>query len=236
MFNTIVKYLRGQKCHFYFSPLGEDKNEVVVMVHGLIWRSINFYRLGKVLQQRGYHIYLYDYQTSRYSVAEHGQHFKTYLEKIVIEHPGKKINLVTHSMGGILTREALGHLAQGQHADNEILTRQCLKRIIMISPPNLGSDIARHCCKYLPFTAQWLKPLADLSSAHDAYIHQVPVPTDLDIGIIIGRFDNEVKAEYTQLPGVKHYLTINAEHSFIMYMPATKKAVISFLEYGCFKH
>ncbi|MCF6174361.1 MAG: alpha/beta fold hydrolase [Victivallaceae bacterium] len=234
MINTIIKYLRGRKCHFYFSPLGEDKHEVVVMVHGLIRRSINFYRLGRVLQKCGYHIYLYDYQTSRHSVAEHGQHFKAYLEKIATEHPDKKIDLVTHSMGGILTREALGHLAQGQNEDNEILTRERFKRIIMIAPPHLGSDIARLCCKYLPFVARWVKPLADLSSAPDAYIHQVPIPAGLEIGIIIGRFDNEVKEEYTQLPGVKHYLKINAEHSFIMHMPATKKAVISFLGKGHF--
>ena len=193
MFSTIVKYLRGQKCNFYFSPLGEDKNEVVVMVHGLIRRSINFYRLGRVLQKYGYHVYLYDYQTSRHSVAEHGQHFKAYLEKIVAEHPDKQLNIVTHSMGGILTREALAHLAQGKNEADEILLRQCFKRIIMIAPPNLGSDIARRCCKYLPFTANWLKPLADLSSSPGAYIHQVPIPTGLDIGIIIGRFDNEVK-------------------------------------------
>jgi pimeloyl-ACP methyl ester carboxylesterase len=235
LLNTIIKYIKGQKCHFYFSPLGEEKNEVVVLVHGLIRRSINFYRLGRLLQNRGYHVYLYDYQTSRYSVAEHGQHFKTYLEKIITEQPGKKINLVTHSMGGILTREALGHLAEeATISDHEILTRECFNRIVMIAPPNLGSDIAKHCCKYLPFTANWLQPLADLSSADDSSIHQVPIPKGLDIGIIIGRFDHEVKAEYTILPGVRHYLTINAEHSFIMYMPAAKKAVISFLENGYF--
>ena len=235
MLNTIIKYIKGQKCHFYFSPLGEEKNEVVVLVHGLTRRSINFYHLGRLLQKRGYHVYLYDYQSSRYSVAEHGQHFKAYLEKIVTELPGKKINLVTHSMGGILTREALGHLAEeATTSEHEILTRECFKRIVMIAPPNLGADIARRCCKYLPFTAHWLKPLAELSNADDSYIHQVPIPTGLDIGIIIGRFDHEVKPEYTILPGVTHYLTIKAEHSFIMYMPAAKKAVVSFLENGYF--
>jgi pimeloyl-ACP methyl ester carboxylesterase len=235
LFSTIIKYLSGKKCYFYFSPCGQDKNEIVVMVHGLIRRSMNFYRLGKVLQRRGYHVYLYDYQTTRHSVKEHGQHFKTYLEKIALEHPDKKINLVTHSMGGILTREALSHLEKEEITEHEILSRERFKHIVMLAPPHLGSDIAKLCCKYLPFTATWVKSLADLSSDPTSYIHHVPIPTGLDIGIIIGRFDNEVKEEYTRLPGVKHYLKINAEHSFIMHMPATKKAVISFIENGYFQ-
>lgn len=233
LFSTIISYIKGQKCFFYLSPRDRDKHEVVIMVHGLLRRSLNLFQLGKALQKRGYHVYLYDYQTSRYSVAEHGQHFKQYLEKIIAEHPDKKLNLVTHSMGGILTREALAGIDDNVATDN-LITRERFKRIVMLAPPHLGSDVARRFCQYFPFTAKWLKPLADLSSAPESYIHQVPIPTGLDIGIIVGRFDQEVKEAYTRLPGVKYYLKINAGHSFIMYMPATRKAVICFLENGYF--
>ena len=204
------------------------------MVHGLLRRSLNFYSLGKKVRQHGYHVYLYDYPTTRYPVWQHGSHLRLYLEKIARCHPGSKIHLVTHSMGAILTREALRHLDPHYAAENSLLMPDRIGQIIMLAPPNSGSDVARFFCRYLPIAARWIKPLADLSSAPESYIHQVPRPAGINIGVIIARFDREVKAEYTILPEVRHYLTVNSEHSLIMYLPSTGRAVIDFLKYGRF--
>lgn len=235
MLDAVIKYVTGRKCHFYMSPAGEDKNEIVVLVHGLIRRSLSFYCMGKYLRRHGYHIYVYDYQTSLHGVARHGQDFKAYLEKIVRENPGRKINIVTHSMGGIITREALGHLAEGTELPKyELLTKDRFKRIVMLAPPNYGSDVAKRVVKYLPFSKSLLKPLEELSSAPDSYIHKVPVPQGIELGIIAGKFDRKVRREYTRLPGAGHHIVLNSEHSCIMYMPKVKRAVLHFLETGTF--
>ncbi|MFA7232348.1 MAG: alpha/beta hydrolase, partial [Victivallaceae bacterium] len=106
MLSVFMKYLRGEKCHFFMTPdQKNDRHEIVVLVHGLIRRSLNLYVMGKYLRKAGYTVYIYDYQTTVKSITGHGKDFKQYLEKIAEENPSEiPINLVTHSMGGIITR------------------------------------------------------------------------------------------------------------------------------------
>jgi alpha-beta hydrolase superfamily lysophospholipase len=232
---AITEYCKGRVCHFYFSPASgvEDRREIVVLVHGLIRRSTNFYRMGRKLSRLGYTVCVYDYRSTRKFMPEHGADFKKYLERIAQDHPGMKINLVTHSMGGVLIRLALAHLAEPE-SNNELLTRNHFKRIVMLAPPHHGSNLAKKLVKYLPFTANWVKPLAGLSSAPEAVIHTFPVPEGLEIGIIAGRFDSEVALPYTHLSGETAHVVINSEHSFIMYLPSTFRAIVTFLETGHF--
>jgi alpha-beta hydrolase superfamily lysophospholipase len=236
MFDALINYFKGNRCHFYMTPSGKDRNEAVVLVHGLIRRSLDLYVLGKYLRNHGYTVYVYDYKTTIKGIDEHGAELKKYLEKVVNEIPSSmKLNIVTHSMGGIITRIALKHLAGTFIPDGEILTRKKIKRIVMLAPPNSGSDAAKHVIKYLPFTKDWLKPLPELSSAPDSPIHAVPEPQGLDIGIIAGRFDLQVARKYTPLHGQRNHTVMPSEHSLIMYMPHVKKAVLHYLEHGTFK-
>lgn len=215
-------------------PPGSPDGDIVIMVHGLIRRSGNLRWLGRRINRAGYAVYLYDYPTTTKSIAEHGRDFKAFLEKIAAENPDRKINLVTHSMGGIITREALGHLSAEQMGEGEVLTRTRFGRIVMLAPPHLGSDAARDAIRLLPFTRR-IRPLPELSSAADAYIHRVPVPQGLDIGIIAGRFDAQVKIGYTRFPGEHRHHLIIAEHSFIMYLPKVAVLVIRYLREGRFQ-
>lgn len=235
MLQAISEYFKGRLCHYYISPGAgvESKNEIVVLVHGLLRRSLAFYSLGKRLSKLGYTVCVYDYQTTIKKMPEHGADFKRYLERIAEQHPDMKINLVTHSMGGILTRLALGHLAD-EDDSGEVLTRDRFKRIVMLAPPHHGSDVAKRFVKYLPVTAKWIKPLAGLSSAPDADVHTFPFPVGLEVGVIAGRFDSEVALEYTHFPGERAHTIINSEHSFMMYMPSAIKTTIKFLETGHF--
>ena len=86
---AITEYLKGRVSHFYFPPaLGvEDRNEIVVLVHGLLRRSTNFYVMARKLRRLGYTVYVYDYRTTRKFMPEHGADFKKYLERIATDHP-----------------------------------------------------------------------------------------------------------------------------------------------------
>ena len=233
MLDTMCQYLRGRKCHFFIQPHPQNnRNEIAVLVHGLIRRSFDLYVMGKFLAKNGYTVYVYDYKTSEKTMADQGKDLHSYLAKIMVEYPKDvKINIVTHSMGGILTRYALDPVSNNEK-DFDISR---IKRIVMIAPPHGGSSMARFFVKYLPFSARWLKPLAELSNATDSVIHTVPhIKEGPEIGIVALKYDNAVAFKDTYLPGMKERCVIKAEHTFVVYMKHAHRTVLRFLTEGTF--
>ncbi|MDD5699437.1 MAG: alpha/beta fold hydrolase [Victivallaceae bacterium] len=233
MLDVIGKYLSGRKCHFYLSPDSKnDRREIVVLIHGLIRRSLDMYVMGKFLRRHGFAVYIYDYKTSEKNLTGHGEDLRNYLLKIMAENPADiPIDIVTHSMGGILTRYAL---VQTQKNKGKLDISR-INRIVMLAPPHGGSKVARLFVKYLPFTGRWLKPLPELSDAPASVIHTVPLIKGPEIGIIAGKYDREVALKDTYLPGMKAHCVIKSEHAFIIYLKSAHRAVLRFLTNGTFE-
>jgi len=201
-------------------------NELVILVHGLLHSSFTMQGLGKYLSGKGYDIYLYDYPSTQYHIKEHGQIFREFLQQLMLEHPGKKIHFIGHSLGGIIIREALANIAE------KYLTRcSCL---IMLAPPNHGSVIAKMCIKLLPVTAKLIQPLEELSSDPDTYIHHMPIPRHVNVGVVTGKFDAKVHYSTAHLQGEKDFLLVNSTHDFIMNHIAVKEAIVRFLKNNSF--
>jgi triacylglycerol esterase/lipase EstA (alpha/beta hydrolase family) len=209
------------------APKKNDKNEIVVLVHGLFLRSLHMFTIGRFLNKNGYEIYIYDYFSTRKQIYHHGVDFKNYLKRIFKTHPEKKVNIVTHSLGGIVTREAAAALQEESESDR-------LHRIVMLAPPNKGSDVAKNVVKYLPFSKWIAKPLPELSSSSEAYVHQAPKPLGFEIGIIAGKYDEKVNLEYTHIEGQKDHIIVPSRHSFIMFRKDVQKKTLAFLENGKF--
>jgi len=230
MFDILSKYLKGQKCHFYIYPKKEnDRGEVVVLVHGLIRRSYNMYPMGKYLCENGFTVYVYDYKTSTKGIAAHGADLREYLRKIINENPNIPVNIVTHSMGGILTRYALSDIDE-----TPVLDISRIKRVIMLAPPHGGSKMARFFVKYLPFSGKWLKPLSELSDAPESEVHAAPLFEGPEIGVVAAKYDREVAIKDTYFPGMKEHFILKSEHSFMVYLRSTHEAVLRFLTTGTF--
>ena len=231
MLGIFEKYFKGKKCHIYMHPRFEvDRHEVAVLVHGLIRRSYNFYLMGKFLCKNGFAVYIYDYKTSTQIMSEHGDDLREYLRKIIAENPDKPVHIVTHSMGGILIRYALGENKEAAPLD---ISR--IKRVVMLAPPHGGSKIARLFVKYAPFTGKWFKTLPELSDAPDSVVHDVPLFKGPEIGIVAAKYDREVALKDTYLDGMKEHYIIKSEHSFMVYLKSTREAVLRFLTTGTFK-
>ena len=71
--------------------------------------------------------------------------------------------------------------------------------------------------------------------ASSAYIHQVPIPQNLKIGIIVGKYDVKVPPRFAPLNGQIDFPVITAAHTFITNNPNTKKAVLHFSRNDTFK-
>jgi pimeloyl-ACP methyl ester carboxylesterase len=203
-------------------PYHEPCNEIIILIHGLMRSRRSMRLLEKYLNKKGYETYNYNYPSTQFTINEHGLQLKKFIEELLSAHPNKHLNFITHSLGGIITREALGKLSQPN------LNRcHCL---IMLAPPNRGSLFAKLVLAIAPFLSLWVKPLAELSCHPDAYVHQVAVPDQIKIGTIAGRFDIKAPPSVTHLDGQNDFLIINAAHTFIMNHPKARIAILKFLQ------
>lgn len=222
MFNIAIK------------PKNQD-GEIVVLIHGLFHCSAVMYPLGRFLNNHGYMVFCYDYRSTRGDVVKHAAQFKLYLEDLARTYPDKKINIVTHSLGSLVTRQVLAHFAKDETATDEILTRQKIGRVVFTAPPNRGSKVATLAVKCLPFIAHAIRPLPDLSYGASSNVHKIPIPSGLELGIIAATYDHMVPRDSVQLPNAQtDYKMMPAIHVAIMITPSVQREVLYFLQHGKF--
>ena len=113
----------------------------VVLVHGLDDPGYTWDDLLPRLLRRGYSIAKFEYRTDR-PIAEAASMFARELEQARSKGL-KRIDVVAHSMGGLLVREALtsdaAYAGDGSGADRY----PALDHFIMVATPNHGSHMAR---------------------------------------------------------------------------------------------
>ncbi|WP_439649214.1 esterase/lipase family protein [Legionella bononiensis] len=203
----------------------QNERELVVLIHGLMRTSMSMSLLKSFLENQGYTVYSYSYPSAKYTIHEHSIHLNQYIDHVLAQNPGVKIHFITHSLGGIIVREAIAKLSKDQLKN--------IGYLIMMAPPNQGSFLAKLSTKMFPIFTSPIKPLAELSSDESSYVHHVPVPK-IKMGIIAGRFDAKVPPSSADLDGKADLVVINSTHTFIMNNFKTQKLILNFLEKGTF--
>lgn len=214
------------------------KATCVVLLHGLNRSSDSLKKMQDSLEAEGYAVWNQTYPSRDKPVAE--------LAEIAIEpaltfcrNKGiKTIHFVTHSLGGILVRYYL----QDHQIEN-------LGRIVMLSPPNKGSEIVDRLKTLKLF--QFINGPAGQQLGTDE--HSVPnqlKPVSGEIGVIIGNAssdpwfsllipgedDGKVSVERARLDEMTDFLVVKYGHTFIMQKEAVIKQVKTFLQQGRFEH
>lgn len=212
----------------HLKPIGNElrTKEAVILIHGLLRTRFSLARLGYFLTKQGYDVYLYGYRSHRQSVAQSAQELRAQLIPLMQAHPDYQFHFVTHSLGGLLARDALCGLTP------ELLAR-CAS-LVLLAPPNCGAPLADQLMKGLPWLANWLKPLPDLCQHPNAYVHQIQTPALLKVGVIAAQYDVKAPAAVTRLQHPHDFLLVITSHAFIMNHPDTRKAVLQFLSNGQF--
>ena len=211
-------------------------NQHVIVLHGMgrTWRSM--WWLSRALKQAGYIVH----NTGYPSTHHHIQWLADRYIKPVAKQLGKaeRIHFVTHSLGGILVRQYLQahQLPEGS-------------RIVMLAPPNHGSEVADKLRNWLPY--QWVNGPAgqQLGTDPDSIPNRLkPIPYESGIiagdkstnplfsSWINGDDDGKVSVSSARLMEMKDFITVHCGHTMIMNNAHVIRQVIHFIEHGRFMH
>jgi pimeloyl-ACP methyl ester carboxylesterase len=191
-------------------------------------------RLQRALEADGYCVVNHRYPSRQSAIP---QLVETEFPKILRKcGEAKKIHFVTHSMGGILVRAYL---------DNHKIEQ--LGRVVMLAPPNRGSEVVDRLGKWRLF--RWINGPAGLQLGTDP--QSVPIrlgPVDYQVGVIAGDRsinwilsalipgpdDGKVSTERAGVSGMKDFRVIHATHPGIVFNRRAVELVKRFLKNGRF--
>ena len=210
--------------------------ECVVLLHGLARTEKSLLKLERHLDNKGFCVVNIGYPSREKTIQELSVDvIPTAIEQCSTLN-ASKIHFVTHSMGGILVRYYLEH--------NEVPK---LGRVVMLSPPNSGSEIIdklkdTRILKWIngPAAEQLGTDPDSVPKTLDAPNYEVGIITgDRSINPILsilipGSDDGKVSVENAKLRGMKDFLVVHKTHTFIMNDENVIQQVSAFIKNGVF--
>jgi triacylglycerol lipase len=211
----------------------------LVLLHGL-GRSPRAMRpLERAARARGYRVLNYGYASREAGVAAHASRLAA---RVRAEAPSGPLYVVTHSLGGIVLRQAV---ASGE------LPAARVSGAVMLAPPNQGSEVADALTArpaLRPLSRVALGPAgAELGTGAASLVRRLP-PVTFPLGVIAGTRslnpvfswiipgpdDGKVAVARAGVPGMRAFRAVPHTHTFIMRAPSVIADTFTFLECGRF--
>jgi len=223
--------------------------DCVVLIHGLNRSDLSFVVMQKILQRHGYEVVVQSYPSTEadlFVLAEQT------LPRAFDACEADTVHIVAHSMGAILVRIWLAQDRLEVPVDQAGLTgpaaqdrRVRLGRVVMLAPPNQGSEVVDVFGDMRFFS--WLNGPASQQLGTDGVAPVLPqarYPLGVIAGsrsvnplfsaLIPGRDDGAVSVAATALKGMTDHITLPVIHSFLMNNPLVLYQVLWFLRQGAF--
>ena len=214
----------------------QQRDHLVLLLHGMGRSPWIFKDHGSAPCDRaGYEAVAIAYPSLTKDVGEHAAHLERLLDGL---EDVERVSFVTHSLGGLVLREALARPPATWRDRVE------LGRAIMLAPPNQGAALARALEGFGPFHF-FGGPSADQLAGGTAF---APLPAALEFGIVAGgtaggqgynlllqgNDDGIVRVAETHLAGARDTLVVPVIHTVIAAAPETIAATLKFLASGRF--
>jgi pimeloyl-ACP methyl ester carboxylesterase len=210
-------------------------DHLVLLLHGL-GRSPRLFRpMERALRTAGYEAVAISYPSLTKGIEGHAAQLNRLLDRA---EGVSRVSFVTHSLGGIVLREALAR-------ESEWRDRLTLGRIVMVGPPNRGSELALALDDFRLFHLLGGPSAGQLDKGRP----YAALPAGAEIGVIAGgtpggrgynpllssNNDGVVTVAETQIAGARDVLVVPAPHTTIAGNPETVAATLEFLGSGRFR-
>lgn len=220
------------------APAASDRaaegGATVVLLHGLGRGAGSMQPLADALAKEGYRVCPVDYPSTRFGPPALVREVTDAIAACAGD--SATLHVVTHSLGGILTR------AWAREHRNQLTGR-----VVMLGPPNHGSELGDLAARSGVLRAVLGPTAVDLGTNPRSFPNR-QAPADFPVGVIAGTkawhpigsvmidspSDGTVSVKSARLPGMHDFATVHRAHSFIMNAPEVVHEVRAFLATGCF--
>ncbi|WP_420548135.1 esterase/lipase family protein [Curvivirga sp.] len=221
-----------KECQQVLSKAFGDRKagHLVIFVHGILRSAGSFSFLEENLRQAGYETTAISYASTRLTIEEHAENLNILLDQL---ENVETVSFVSHSMGGLVLRQALGR----RDLDQDLFD---ISNVVMIAPPNQGSQIADELKESLFYQLVYGVSGQQLTSDIAPNFPSLNIPVGIIAGVssgdegynlfVTGNDDMVVSLKETHLEGADDFLKIKGLHSTLLYQEATASAVKQFLE------
>ncbi len=211
-----------------------QSSECVILLHGLARSDSSMETLSIALEKAGYQTVNMGYPSTKHNIEKLAQ--DTVVQALSSCPKNTKIHFVTHSMGGILVRQYLSKN-----------TVENLGRVVMLGPPNKGSQIVDKLGNMPGF--ELINGPAGMQLGTG--IQSVPNSlgaVDFELGVIAGTRsfnpllssmmpkpnDGKVSVESSKIKGMTDHIELPVTHTFMMNRKLVIDQVLHFLAKGIF--
>jgi rhomboid family GlyGly-CTERM serine protease len=213
------------------------RNECVILVHGLFRSSLSMKLLERELKHNGYAVLNLDYGSTQNSITDIALNDTAKAVETCRRLGYERVHFVTHSMGAIVVRRYL--------QANQVPAGS---RIVMLAPPNQGSELMDWVVRRFPRLTRLIGPGAcELQTNAQTLLARLR-PISAEIGIIIGSTswnpyfssilpgadDGKVTVARAKLAEMSDFLIAECNHTTILIKPDIQRQVVNFLENGRF--
>ena len=212
--------------------------DCVILLHGLGRTHRSMGNMAEALMKQGYRVINLPYPSTDEPIETLASDHLAPAVQRCQDAGCRVLHMVSHSLGGILIRQ---YLQDYKIPDGS--------RIVMLSPPNQGSELADALKDYHLY--HWITgPAGQQLGTKKESVPKRLAPVDGSIGVIAGNAswnplfsylipgpdDGKVAVANARLEEMADFLVVPAGHTFIMDDDEVIAQTIHFLKYGRFDH
>ena len=207
----------------------------IVLLHGLGRTRLSLWPVARAAGRRGYKVHNLGYASRSAPIEELAEEVG---HRMLGLADRGRVDVVTHSMGGIVLRAAV---ALG------VVPPEALHRVVMLAPPNQGSELADRLADFFVYRLATGPAGQQIGTGDNSVPRRLPAPP-FELGVIAGRrsnnplfgrvlgaeSDGKVTVASAQVDGMRELAVVDRAHTFMMWAPDVLAHIFSFLEHGRF--